>query len=275
LSLVGFILTPRQVALPAVGGISLKYPNPFAVSSLKRGISTLMLGTLPSLTVASVLLFAAAAVALVVRYRIGGGDLRQQIKWVAFVTVAWVIFQAALALAQGAAGYDSPVTIIAGLASGLTVLVLIPVAITVAILRYRLYDIDFIINRTLVYGTLTGVLALVYVAGVVGAGGMLRSVTGEASNNVVVAASTLAVAALFRPARSRIQGFIDRRFYRSRYDAARTVEEFSRHLRDQVTLDTLTSDLLKTVDKTLQPTHASLWLRDPSRHAGGGAVSKA
>jgi len=138
---------------------------------------------------------------------------------------------------------------------------LIPAAVGVAILRHRLYDIDVIINRALVYGGLTAVLALVYVAGVVVVGGTLREMSGQESNSFAVAASTLAVAGLFRPARGRIQALIDRRFYRSRYDAARTVEEFSRRVRDEVTLDTVTSDLLMAVNETVQPEHASLWLR--------------
>src|ERR671916_1225216 len=138
---------------------------------------------------------------------------------------------------------------------------LIPGAVGVAILRHRLYDIDVIINRALVYGALTAILALVYVVGVVGIGGALREISGQQSNSVAVAASTLAVAALVRPARTRVQSFIDRRFYRSRYDAVRTVEEFSHRQRDEVTLETVTSDLLRVVGKTVQPTHASLWLR--------------
>ena len=118
----------------------------------------------------------------------------------------------------------------------------------------------------LVYGTLTVVLGLVYVAGVIGGETLVRAVAGEGSNSVVVAASTLAVAALFRPARSHTQTFIDRRFFRSRYDAARTVEDFSHRLRDEITLDSVTSDLLMTVQQTLQPAHASLWLREPASH---------
>jgi hypothetical protein len=137
----------------------------------------------------------------------------------------------------------------------------IPTATGVAIFRHHLYDIDVIINRTLVYGALTAVLAVVYVVGVVGVGGILRQVGGQESNSLAVAASTLAVAALFRPARGRVQAFIDRRFYRSRYDATRTVEEFSRRVRNEVTLETVTSDLLMAVNDTVQPEHASLWLR--------------
>ncbi|HEU4487795.1 MAG TPA: hypothetical protein VFS38_00750 [Actinomycetota bacterium] len=267
LSLIGFVITPRQVALPAPGGISLNYPNPFALHSLKPMISTLMLGTIPSLSVASVMFFASTAVALAVRYRSGRERLRQQIKWVAFVAFAWVAFQALLALGQGSIGYDSPLTIIGGIASGFTAQVLIPIAIAVAILRYRLYDIDLIINRALVYGTLTALLALIYVAGVVGIGGLLREVSGRGTNNLAVAVSTLAVAAIFRPARTHIQGFIDRRFYRAKYDAARIMEAFSARLRDEVDLDAVKCDLVAVTKKTMQPTHVSLWLRHPADSA--------
>jgi hypothetical protein len=138
---------------------------------------------------------------------------------------------------------------------------LLPIAMGIAILKYRLYDLDRIINRTLVYGGLTALLVLVYAGGVVVLGGALRGLTGQENNSLAVAASTLAVAALFRPARSRIQGFIDRRFYRRKYDAARTLEAFSARLRDEVELDALTTDLLRVVGETVQPVRASLWLR--------------
>jgi hypothetical protein len=137
-----------------------------------------------------------------------------------------------------------------------------PIAIGIAILAHRLYDIDLIIHRTLVYGALTATLALVYVGGVAGGGSLLGEVTGEEGNNLVVVASTLAVAAMFRPARARIQAFIDRRFYRSKYDAAKALDSFSLRLRDEVSLDTVSTDLLAVVNETMQPAHASLWLRE-------------
>jgi len=129
----------------------------------------------------------------------------------------------------------------------------LPVSAGIAILRYRLYDIDLIINRTLVYGALSILLGLVYVMGVVGVGALVRQVTGEQNNDLVIAASTLAVAGFFRPARARIQSLIDRRFYRRKYDASKTLEAFSGRLRDQVSLDALTADLLAIVSDTMQP----------------------
>jgi hypothetical protein len=139
--------------------------------------------------------------------------------------------------------------------------VLIPAAAGIAILKHRLYDIDLFINRTLVYGALTASLAAVYFAGVVGLGGVLRSLSGQPSGNLAVAGSTLAVAALFRPLRSRIQTLIDRRFYRRKYDAAKAVQEFSATMRAQTDLDALNAELLAVVSDALQPAHVMLWIR--------------
>ena len=139
---------------------------------------------------------------------------------------------------------------------------LIPVAIGVAVLRYRLYEIDVIIRRTLVYTALVGCLALVYLAGVFGIQTAVRSVSGQ-SGTLAVTVATLVVAAAFQPLRARIQRAVDHRFYRGRYDAARTLEEFSGRLREQVDIETVSGEVLGVVRETLQPAHASLWLREP------------
>jgi hypothetical protein len=146
-------------------------------------------------------------------------------------------------------------------------LLFIPISIAIAILRSRLYDIDVLINRTLVYGTLTGILALIYVGLVIGLGSLVRLFTGQISQSPVdIVASTLAIAALFQPLRHRLQKIVDRRFYRSKYDAAKTMEAFSATLRNEVDLSQLREHLLNVVQETMQPTHVSLWLRSPGRH---------
>jgi hypothetical protein len=142
----------------------------------------------------------------------------------------------------------------------------IPLAIGVAILRYRLYDIDRLINRTLVYGLLTAVLGFGYAGAVLVLGQLFGGVTSDPPS-WVVAGATLAVAAVFQPARRRIQNGVDRRFNRRRYDAAQTIEAFSVRLRDEVDLDTLSAELLAVIDRTVQPTSASLWLRPPVERA--------
>ena len=206
----------------------------------------------------------ASATSLVMRFLGSEGEEREQIKWLAF---------GASLLGLGFSTYAIPGTIWQGDAGGANPLWAklledavtlsfagIPVAVGIAILRYRLYEIDLIINRTLVYGALTATLVAVYVGNVVLLQEALRALIGHESQLAVVA-STLLIAALFNPLRHRIQTFIDRRFYRKKYDAAKTLEAFSAKLRDETDLAALSDDLVGVVKETMQPAHVSLWLR--------------
>lgn len=147
-------------------------------------------------------------------------------------------------------------------------LLIFPISFVIAILRYRLWDIDVIINRTLVYAALTGTLALLYLLGVASLQGILRALTGQ-GDQLAIVATTLGIAAAFNPLRNRIQDVIDRRFYRSRYDTARALASFSGTVQDEVELEDVSKVLLRLVQETIQPTHSSLWLRDFSEHSSG------
>jgi MFS family permease len=199
----------------------------------------------------------ACALALLLRFRRARGVQRQQLKWFLFAAAVTLI---------GWWGADQLGVhgVQLGLAGVLFVFVAaaIPAATGVAIVRYRLYDIDRIINRTLVYGLLTALLGAVYAGAVL----LLGQLVGQDSG-LAVAGATLAVAALFQPARRRIQQVVDRRFNRRRYDATRTVEAFSTRLRDEIDLDSLSAELLAVVDQTVEPTRAWLWLRPPVERA--------
>jgi hypothetical protein len=222
--------------------------NPYAVHSP-------LLEPLTGLAVLGIFvgIFGSAA-SLVVRYRRAAGDRRLQIKWLALAgTVAAVTFVVAIA------GYDFWGEDVSNLAIMLSVLG-IPVAAGVAILRYRLYDIDVVINRTVVYGVLTAALAALYVGSVLLLQVALGGLTQD--SGLAVAGSTLAVAAAFRPMRARVQQTVDRRFFRRRYNARHTLEEFSSRLRDQVDLTALDAELRGVVAETMQPAHVSLWLRE-------------
>jgi len=250
-SLLAIVLAPRPS-----GGRYQVVDSPFDLHNLG---GALLVANQVALAVTNLGVLVAAG-SLVVRYRRARGVERQQLRWVAFAA-AVVALLAVVVLAAWATGS----TTLLGWAAGVC-LALLPLAIGAAILRYRLYDIDRILSRTLAYGLLTLLLGGGYAALVLALGQLL----GRRSS-LVVAAATLAVAAAFQPARRRVQRLVDRRFNRRRYDAAQTIAGFSARLRQQVDLDTLTGELLAVVDQTMQPTSVSLWLR--SHEAGGAAVT--
>ena len=197
-----------------------------------------------------------AAIALLIRVDKGSPVERQQIKWLAYFAILMFV-----GFAFVGAGFFGGWIYWAELLSSAAFNCL-PVGVGIAILKYRLYDIDLLINRTLVYGSLTVTLALVYFGGVATTQAIFRALTGqEQQPQIAIVISTLVIAALFNPLRRRIQAFIDRRFYRSKYDAAKTLEAFSAKLRDETDLDALSDDLMTVVRETMQPAHVSLWLR--------------
>jgi hypothetical protein len=248
--LAGFGIAASFVTGALQRGRLEDYPrlqNPYGVDS--PAIDALKGLSLLALTVAIL----ASAVSLIVRFRRARGEQRLQMKWLAFAgAIAALTFPLALA------SYDTVGATVANGAVMLSVLGL-PIATCVAILRYRLYDIDVVINWTLVYGALTATLAVAYLGSVLLLQLALSGVTG--GSGLAVAASTLAVAALFRPARARIQDGVDRRFYRRKYNAQRTLASFAASVRDEVDLEALGEQLGGVVRETFQPEHVSLWLR--------------
>jgi hypothetical protein len=238
--------------------------NPLAAGgAVGEAISVLVLGAI-MIIFSSVI---PSAFSLVVRYHRAGGVERQQLKWVALVAVLFVglIVADQLRLERLLGGTLWNLLDVASLAS-------LYVAVGIAILRHRLYDIDVIINRTLVYAALTAMLVVVYFGGVAGLQRLLSPVMAE-GNGLAVVASTLAIAALFNPLRRRVQALVDRRFYRSKYDAAKTLEAFGSRLRDQTNLDALSNDVVRVAETTVQPAHVSLWLRpDPEPEARSAAL---
>jgi len=209
----------------------------------------------------------AAVASLVLRFRRSRGVERQQLKWFTYAGALVFVWTVLEPLPAGALR-----EVLFGL-----VIALIPISAGIAILRYRLYEIDRLINRTLVYGLLTALLGGVYAATVLVLGQVFGGV-GRGTPSWAVASATLTVAALFQPARRSIQAVVDRRFNRRKYNAANTVEAFSARLRDEVDLDMLSAELLAVVDQTVQPTQASLWLRppaQPSRDTSGRPTPKA
>jgi hypothetical protein len=243
-----------------VDSVGPGFANPFGIDALPTsGPVNDLLGALDFLVV--VVTLAAAVTAPFWRRRRATAVERQQLKWLAFVAIAvpvsTLLIVLALLLLPG-------LHTVLPLALLLVVSMGIPAAVGIAVLRYRLYDIDRLISRVAVYLTLTAVLALGYAAGVL----LFGALVGQAQSSIAVAGATLACAALFQPLRRRLQRVVDRRFNRRRYDAAKTIEQFSARLRAQVDLDTLAAELLTVADQTMEPTRVSLWLRPPMARSG-------
>jgi hypothetical protein len=249
---IAFVEVIAMLFLPgALEGLEL-IENPL-------GIDGLPIGRKPVQALVFTLGLVASA-SLVLRLRRGSWVERQQIKWLAYA--------AAAATGGSILTYTPPEAIGARWVTSVGYVLLelgvlgIPISIGIAILRYRLYEIDTLINRTLVYGSLTAMLLVVYFGGVATTEAIIRTLTGqEQQPQLAIVVSTLVIAALFNPLRRRIQAFIDRRFYRSKYDAAKTLEAFSAKLRDETDLDALNAELVGVVRETMQPAHVSLWLR--------------
>ena len=253
---VTFILTAVLSALEPGRLLYVAAPNPTGIEQA-GGIIELSLNIVIVIFLGIVLAIAASVIG---RYRRARGEEREQLKWLAysaFFLITLGVLGVLNTMVVGNRVIDFAVGILATFA-----VAAIPVSVGIAILRYRLYDIDVIINRTLVYGSLTGALALVYFGGVTVTQALFRNITGqEQLPQLVVVVSTLLIAALFTPLRRRIQSFIDRRFYRSKYDARKTLEAFSARLRDETDLDALSDELAGVVRETMQPAHVSIWLR--------------
>ncbi|HEX5848492.1 MAG TPA: hypothetical protein VFY59_04790 [Rubrobacter sp.] len=249
---LGSALSPGHLEGPPFNAIE----NPVGLSGGGRILDwTTIVGFW--LTLGSILL---AGVSLVLRYLRAGGPERQQLKWFATAAALFaatsIVYSVLFARVAEQAGQISTLLAFAG----------IPVAVGVAILRHRLYDIDVVINRTLVYGTLTAMLIAVYSVGVAATQTVFRLLTGqEQQPQLAVVISTLAIAAIFNPLRRRVQTFVDRRFYRKKYDATRTLASFNSRLREETDLDSLRDDVLGVVTETMQPKHTSLWLRPTRR----------
>jgi hypothetical protein len=242
--------------------------NPLGVAAFDGPLPTLLRAVLHN----GPLLLLAAASSLLVRLHRARGEERQQIKWFvyagAIAVVLWVV-QALIVYALHIAPPTLEILLELGVSGSFLAM---PLAIGIAIFKYRLYDIDLIINRTLVYGALTASLALTYLGLVFGLQDLLRGLIHQ-TNDVAIVLSTLTVAALFQPWRSRLQAIIDRRFYRRKYDAAKIIEAFSATLRNEVDLAHLSEQLVLVVQETMQPASISLWMRPVKRQTAWGRTS--
>jgi hypothetical protein len=240
---------------PGVAGDVPGIVNPLGIEALRSLDRVTQIDIILPVLLITIVLCSVAS--LVVRFRRSSGEERQQMKWLTYAAAAnFATLLLVMSLPADSAWYRAVDSLWNLVLAGL------PVAMGIAVLKYRLYDIDLIINRTLVYGSLTLMLALIYFGGVATSQAIFGALTGqEEQPQLAVVISTLVIAALFVPLRRRTQAFIDRLFYRRKYDAAKTLEAFSAKLRDETDLDALNADLVGVVDETMQPTHVSLWLR--------------
>ena len=258
-ALVGWVVSQAFMPGPMVNAGYESIPNPYGIEAL-GGILKPLGAVCGILLLVSVLV---SVISLLVRFRRSRGDERRQLKWLAYAGVVVVLAASVSLTTEGLVRPDSDAAIVQ--AMQLTLLASLstaPVATGIAILKHRLYDIDILINRTLVYGTLTATLLIVYFGGVTATQAIFQTFTGQGElPQLAIVASTLAIAALFNPLKRRIQSFIDRRFYRNKYDARKTLEAFSTKLRDETRLEALSGELVRVVRETVQPEHVSLWLR--------------
>jgi hypothetical protein len=246
-ALIAVVIALRPEGLVGLGPVFM--PNPLAVEAF-RGLSDVVLSFIP-------LGLVVVVASVITRLRRASGLEREQFKWIGYAGGLMITL---LGLAGIGTVLGVPALVYVGFGGASLAM---PIAIGIAIVRYRLYDIDVLINRTLVYGATTATLVATYALTVVIAQLLLRPFTQ--GNELAVAASTLATAALIQPVRRRIQSTVDRRFYRSRYDAARTLDALAAHLRDEVDLGALRRELIRAVGETMEPAHASVWLRERAR----------
>jgi len=258
LTMAGFVVHPRLIALPAPGGASLTVANPLGIESLGPVLSTVLPGTLNSLGVLGTVLLAGAFVSLVVRYRSGGRVVRQQIKWITLAAVALVVCQVAALLGAAATGTGSnPVTIAAFAATPVIVLFGIPALITVAILKHGLYEVDVIINRALRYGLLSAALTAIYVGIVVGIG----TLAGYAGGPLLTAAAALAIAVLFQPLRRRAQLLANRIVYGQRATPYQVLADFAEDMAGQLDADSALERMASVLAGATGAVRVEVWVR--------------
>ena len=258
LAMAGFVLRPRLVRLPTPGGTSLTFENPLGIRSIGPVPSTVLIGTLNSLSVLGTVLLAAAFVSLVIRYRSGGREVRQQIKWIMLAAVAGAICQTAALLAIAATGSESnPVTITAYTVIPVIALFGIPAVITVAILKHGLYQIDVIINRAVMYGLLSAALTAIYVGIVAGIG----TLAGYAGGPLLTAAAALAIAVLFQPLRRRAQLVANRVVYGERATPYQVLADFAQDMAGQLDADAALDRMASVLAGATGAVRVEVWIR--------------